>query len=142
MVSVLTPLIALVCMGAGMLMGSYLRRWLPDHHLRDESRDVVTTAAGMIATLVALVIGLLVSSATSSFDQANAGITQTGQKDHRFLDRLLRPLTRVETRRRSARADAEGGRDRYPAHLANGLGLRAGAWPRSRGRRAWMISWK
>jgi hypothetical protein len=88
MVSLVTTLIALACMGAGMLLGSFLRRRLPDQHLRDDSKDVVTTASGMIATLVALVIGLLVSSAKSSFDQANAGITQAGAKII-LLDRLL-----------------------------------------------------
>src|SRR5215813_2721506 len=86
--SVVTTLIALASMGAGMLLGSALRRRLPDQHLRDDSKDVVKAASGMIATLVALVIGLLVSSAKSSFDQANAGITQMGAKII-LLDRLL-----------------------------------------------------
>ncbi len=88
MTSLVTVLIALACMGAGMLLGSCLRCRLPDQHLRDDSKDVVKTATGMIATLVALVIGLLVSSAKSSFDQANAGITQVGAKII-LLDRLL-----------------------------------------------------
>ena len=88
MTSLVTTLIALACMGAGMLLGSFLRRRLPDQHLRDDSKDVVKTASGMIATLVALVIGLLVSSAKSSFDQANAGVTQAGAKII-LLDRLL-----------------------------------------------------
>jgi hypothetical protein len=89
MTSLATTLIALACMGAGMLLGSFLRRRLPDQHLRDESKDVVKAASGMIATLVALVIGLLVSSAKSSFDQANTGITQAGAKVI-LLDSLLR----------------------------------------------------
>jgi hypothetical protein len=89
MTSLVTTLIALACMGAGMLLGSFLRRRLPDQHLRDDSKDVVKTASGMIATLVAMVIGLLVSSAKSSYDQANAGVTQAGAKII-LLDRLLR----------------------------------------------------
>jgi hypothetical protein len=88
MVSLVTTVIALACMGAGMLLGSVLRRRLPDQHLLDDSKDVVKTASGMVATLVALVIGLLVSSAKTSFDQANAGITQAGAKII-LLDRLL-----------------------------------------------------
>jgi hypothetical protein len=45
-------------------------------------------ASGVIATLVALVIGLLVSSSKSSFDQANSGVTQMGAKMI-LLDRAL-----------------------------------------------------
>src|SRR3954468_3286367 len=88
MSSFVTTLIALASMAAGMLLGSLLRSRLPDHHLRDDSKDVVKTASGMIATLVALVVGLLVSSAKSSFDQANAGVTEMGAKII-LLDRLL-----------------------------------------------------
>lgn len=88
MPSLVTTLIALACMGAGVLLGSFLRLRLPDQHLRDDSKDVVKTATGMIGTLVALVIGLLVSAANASFDQANAGVTQAGAKII-LLDRLL-----------------------------------------------------
>jgi hypothetical protein len=88
MVSLVTTVISLASMGAGMLLGSFLRRRLPDHHLRDDSKDVVETATAMIGTLVALVIGLLVSSAKTSFDEASAGITQAGAKII-HLDRLL-----------------------------------------------------
>jgi hypothetical protein len=88
MASLFTALIALICMCAGVLLGSFLRSRVPDHHLRDDSKDVVKAASGMIATLVALVVGLLVSSAKSSFDQANAGITQMGAKVIQ-LDHLL-----------------------------------------------------
>jgi hypothetical protein len=89
MVTFSTPLITLACLCAGIVLGSFLRTRLPDQHLRDDSKEVVKTALGMIATLVALVIGLLVSSAKSSYDQANAGITQAGAKTI-LLDRALR----------------------------------------------------
>jgi hypothetical protein len=88
MSTLITTLIALTSMVAGMLLGSLLRRRLPDAHLRDDSKDVLKTASGMIATLVALVVGLLVSSAKASFDQAGAGITEIGAKII-LLDRLL-----------------------------------------------------
>jgi hypothetical protein len=87
--SLLTALITLACLCAGMILGSLIRSRLPDHHLRDDSKDVVKTASGMIATLVALVIGLLVSSSKSSYDQAGSGLTQTGAKII-LLDRALR----------------------------------------------------
>lgn len=82
--------ITLTCMLGGMLLGLYLRYVLPEHHTREDSKDIVKTAAGMMATLVALIVGLLVSSAKDSFDTTNASITQTGAKiitlDH-FLSR-------------------------------------------------------
>src|ERR1044071_9288774 len=76
MVSLLTALITLMCLCVGTILGSMIRARVPDHHLRDDSKDVVKMASGMIATLVELVIGLLVSSSKSSFDQASSGVTQ------------------------------------------------------------------
>src|SRR5262249_54309302 len=69
-------------------LGSLIRSRLPDHYLRDDSKDVVKMASGMIATLVALVIGLLVSASKSSFDQASSGVTQIGAKII-LLDRAI-----------------------------------------------------
>jgi Protein of unknown function (DUF4239) len=88
MASLVTALITLASICAGTVLGSLVRSRLPDHHLRDDSRDVVKTASGMIATLVALVIGLLVSSSKSTYDQASAGVTQIGAKAI-LLDRVL-----------------------------------------------------
>jgi hypothetical protein len=80
MTSLHTALITLMCLCAGTTLGSLIRSRVPDHHLRDDSKDVVKMASGMIATLVALVIGLLVSSSKSSYDQASSGVTQIGAK--------------------------------------------------------------
>jgi hypothetical protein len=88
MASLLIALMTLACLCAGAIVGSLIQRQLPEYLLRDDTRDVVKTASGMIATLVALVIGLLVSSSKSSFDQAGAGLTQTGAKII-LLDRAL-----------------------------------------------------
>jgi hypothetical protein len=88
MSSLLTALLTLTCLCAGTILGSFIRRRLPADHLLDESRDVVKLASGMIATLVALVIGLMVSSAKSTYDQASGGVTQIGAKVI-LLNRLL-----------------------------------------------------
>ena len=88
MASLIPPLITLVSLCCGTILGSMIRSRLPEHHLRDDSKDVIKTASGMIATLVALVIGLLVSSSKSSFDQASANVTQIGTKVI-LLDRTL-----------------------------------------------------
>jgi hypothetical protein len=65
---------------AGSLLGMGLQRLLPSHHLGKETQDVVKLSAGTIATLTALVLGLLVSSAKSSFDATNTGIVQGSAK--------------------------------------------------------------
>jgi len=68
--------IAFVCAFGGALLGMILRATLPQHHLSDESRDVVKLGTGLIATLTALVLGLLIASAKSSFDAQRVGFQQ------------------------------------------------------------------
>lgn len=72
----------------GALVGMGLARMLPGHHLTKEMQDLVKLSAGTIATLTALVLGLLVSSAKSSFDSMNAGIVQ-GSAKYIVMDRAL-----------------------------------------------------
>jgi hypothetical protein len=71
-----------------MMLGMALRAVLPDHHLSDDSRDVVKLGTGMIATLAALVLGLLIASAKGHFDAMNNGLVQAGSKVI-LLDRLM-----------------------------------------------------
>ena len=81
-------LIAFGCIFGGMLLGMFLRGVIPKHHLSDESRDVLKLGTGMIATLAALVLGLLISSAKGSFDAMNSGLLQSGSKVI-LLDRVM-----------------------------------------------------
>ena len=76
------------CIFGGVLLGLWLRALLPGHHLSSESKDTVKLAAGTIATLSALVLGLLVSSAKSTFDTVGSEITQSAAKII-LLDRVL-----------------------------------------------------
>ena len=90
MSSLTIGLISAGCIFGGVLLGVLLQKVLPEHHLDTASKDTVKVGAGMLATLTALVLGLLVSSAKSSFDAVNAGIAQTGAKiilfDHILAD--------------------------------------------------------
>jgi hypothetical protein len=88
MASTVTALITLASRCAGAYLSSFIRTRLPEHHLQDESRDVIKLASGMIATLVALVIGLLISSSRATYDQANNGATKIGARLI-LLNRLL-----------------------------------------------------
>ena len=81
-------LISTACIFGGVILGLILRRVLPVHHLDSESKESMKAGAGTIATLAALVLGLLVASAKSSFDNVSAGLTQTGAKII-LLDRVL-----------------------------------------------------
>lgn len=81
-------LIAFGCIFGGMLLGMFLRGVLPEHHLSEDSKDVVKLGTGMIAMLTALVLGLLIASAKGSFDTLNRGLVETGSKII-LLDRVM-----------------------------------------------------
>ena len=81
-------LITFACIFGCALFGMGLSLMLPKHHMDKESQDAVKLGAGLIATMAALVLGLLVSSAKSSFDTMNDGIIEMGAKVI-MLDRVL-----------------------------------------------------
>src|SRR5215831_2491108 len=81
-------LISFASISMGLLAGLLVQNVLPAHHLNAASKDAVKIAAGMLATLTALVLGLLVSSAKSSFDAVNTAIASGGAKII-MLDRIL-----------------------------------------------------
>jgi hypothetical protein len=68
--------IVFACAFGGALVGMLLRAVIPDPHLSGDSKDVVKMGTGLIATLTALVLGLLVASAKSSFDSQRTGLQQ------------------------------------------------------------------
>jgi len=76
------------CTFGGVLLGMWLRTTLPEHHLNNESRDAVKLGAGLIATMTALVLGLVTASAKSSFDNMSTAVKNTAI-DVLTLDRLL-----------------------------------------------------
>lgn len=76
------------CIFGGAVLGLLLSGLLPEGHLRDNSRSTVKVVTGMIATLAALVLGLLISSANNSFDAVDTAITQSGARII-LLDRTL-----------------------------------------------------
>jgi hypothetical protein len=60
----------------GALVGVVVRPLLSEEHLHPDSKDVVKMATGLIGTLAALVLGLLIASAKSSFDQKTSQVKQ------------------------------------------------------------------
>jgi len=72
----------------GILLGALLRQALPGHHLSKDSQDVVRLGVGLIATIAALVLGLLIAAAKSSFDTQSTQVRQI-TADIILLDSLL-----------------------------------------------------
>ena len=61
---------------AGIFSGAIFRRLLPGHHVSKETRDVVRLGAGLIATIAALVLGLLIAAGKTSFDTRTNQVKQ------------------------------------------------------------------
>ena len=72
----------------GAMLGMLLRNLLPKHHLAPESMEVVKLGAGLIATMAALVLGLMLASAKSSYDAQQSQFVQMTVKIA-LLDRAL-----------------------------------------------------
>ena len=72
----LISLLVFVLIFGGALVGVVVRPLLSDHHLHANSRDVVKMTTGLIGTLAALVLGLLIASAKTSFDQKTNQVRQ------------------------------------------------------------------
>jgi hypothetical protein len=76
MTPVAISILVFSCVFGGALVGLSLRSRLPEHHLTSDSRDVVKLGIGLIGTMAALVLGLLVSSAKGSYDTQRSELTQ------------------------------------------------------------------
>jgi hypothetical protein len=72
----LISLVVFAIISGGALLGVVVRPWLSEDHLQPDSRDVVRMATGLIGTLAALVLGLLIASAKGSFDQKTSQVRQ------------------------------------------------------------------
>jgi hypothetical protein len=76
--------ITFVCISVGALLGMFL----PGHHLSTDEKDVVRLGTGLIGTIAALVLGLLIASAKGSYDTQSTQVTQM-TSNVVLLDNLL-----------------------------------------------------
>ena len=81
-------LIVFACVFGGALIGMALRVLLPEHHLSEDTKDVVKLGVGLIATMTALVLGLMIATAKSSYDTQDDAVKHTAAKVL-LLDRML-----------------------------------------------------
>ena len=80
--------IVFACLFGGALLGMFLRAVLPEHHLSEDSKDLVKLGMGLVATMSALVLGLLIASAKSSYDRLSDDLTQISA-NLILLDRVM-----------------------------------------------------
>jgi hypothetical protein len=76
MSSITISLIVFACVFGGALLGIFLHAVLPQHHLAPDSKDIVKLGVGLVGTMAALVLGLLVASAKGSYDNQSTELTQ------------------------------------------------------------------
>jgi hypothetical protein len=113
--ALLIAAIVLACICGGALLGMFLRGLLPAHHLSDESKDVVRLGTGLVATMAALVLGLLVASAKGSYDTQRNG-----------LDEVTANLTLLDTVLQQYGPPAREARENLRRIVAFGIGR---LWP-------------
>ena len=88
--------IVFACILGGALFGIILRRVLPSHQLSDDAKDAIKVSMAMVATMAALVLGLMTSSAKSSLDDKESKLRDTTAQIV-LLDRTM-ALYGAETR--------------------------------------------
>lgn len=64
------------CTFAAAVSGMILRKKLPDDHLSEDSKDVIKLVMGLIATMAALVLSLLIASANGSYETQSGELRQ------------------------------------------------------------------
>lgn len=89
--SILVALCFAATVLVGAFAGTFARTRLPGHHLDADTKDMVKIGVGFLATLSALVLGLVVGAAKSSFDTKNTEV-QTAAARILQLDHALRGL--------------------------------------------------
>jgi hypothetical protein len=81
-------LVVFACVFGSALFGMLLRAVLPEQHLSADSKDTVRLGIGVISTMAALVLGLLVASAKNFYDAQSSELTQMSANVI-LLDRVL-----------------------------------------------------
>lgn len=77
-----------ICLLLAGLLAMRLCQLLPPTHMNSETKDTVKLSMGLLATMTALVLGLLVASSKSSYDTESTAVTTISAKIL-VLDRIL-----------------------------------------------------
>jgi hypothetical protein len=100
--------VVFACAFGGAVAGVYLKGRLPERHRDADSKDVVKLVMGLIATMAALVLGLLIA-ATHTFYNTQQGEIQSLGVDVVLLDQTLAHYgPETQPTRRTLREDLAG----------------------------------
>jgi hypothetical protein len=86
--SAMIAALVFACLFGAGLLGVRIRAMLPEDHQNPETKDAVKVGMGLVATMAALVLGLLVASTKGAYDTQKSEVTQMAAKIV-FLDRVL-----------------------------------------------------
>src|SRR5215472_6331866 len=89
MITVVISLVLFLVLVAVSLLGARLARLLPEEQLGADTKEAVKLAMGLIATMTAVLLGLLITSAKGTYDTAESEVMQIAAKVA-LLDRVLR----------------------------------------------------
>lgn len=81
-------LIALFLIFMSAVAGIFIQNTLPEHHLSEESKNIIKAARGVVVGLAALTLGLLIATAKGSFDTKGTELKASAAKTI-VLNRLL-----------------------------------------------------
>jgi len=88
MTSVSVAIVIFFCLFVGALLGMRLRTVIPQHQLDVETKDLIKLGVGLIGTMSALVLGLLVASTKGAYDTEKSELAQLAGNVI-LLDRVL-----------------------------------------------------
>jgi len=80
--------VTFACTFAAAILGTVIRNTLPPAHVSKESQDVIRLGMGLVATMTALLLGLVTAAAKGAFDSQDLAIKNTAA-GILSLDRLL-----------------------------------------------------
>jgi hypothetical protein len=104
------------CIFLASMFGMGVARALPQHHLHPDSRDAIKSGLGLIASLTALVLALVVAAAKETYDTNTTTVRQLAS-DGLLLDRLLGLYGDATTEQRAdLKHAAESGLERIWPH--------------------------
>ena len=100
MINIIIGLIAFAAIFGGVLIGRFAANRLPGHHLSSETQSAVTVSVAVIGTLSALVLGLMITTANTSFSARSDEVRELSLQ----LIRIDRNLRRYGPEANDARA--------------------------------------
>src|SRR5438046_6771838 len=104
MIHVVTGLISFAAIFAGALIGLFARKRLPSHHLGSETQSAITVSVAVLGTLSALVLGLMITAANSSFTRRSDEVRELSLQVIRTERNLRRYGIEAEDARAKLRA--------------------------------------